>query len=137
MFSTAVDPAGLVRHVAIGPITANSAAATWHRWLDDPRFDPALPVLWDCRGQFIHASLAELRRLGELTIATRSERRSLGSRTAILVAHALTRAVVQEIPDAAEYAARIEVFTDEDAAYRWLGVARSDTTPADGPSASR
>lgn len=131
MFATEVDPGRLVRQVAIGPITANSVAAAWHRWLDDAAFDPPLPVLWDCRGQFIHASLPDLLRLDELTTACHEERREADGRTAVLVDYSMTQVIVQEIREAADCAARIEVFTDAHAAYHWLGVDCPAAAPED------
>lgn len=130
MFTTEVH-AALVRHVATETITTRSVADAWHRWFDDERFDPDRPVLWDCRGHFIQASLSDLRHLDELTIATRQERRSEGARTAVLVSYSVAQAAVQQVPESGGFVARIEVFTDEAKAYRWLGL---EPPAPDGPA---
>lgn len=131
MFTTEIDSRGLVRHVAVDTITVKSVAEAWHGWFDDPRFDPELPVLWDCRGRFIQASLNDLRHLDELTVATRPERRAAGGRSAVLVSFAVAQAAVQQVPQSGEFTARIEVFTDEAKAYQWLGVDRAERAGAE------
>lgn len=132
MFATTVESNRLVRHSAVGPITSVSVADAFLRWFDSPDFEPATPVLWDCRDQRIDTTLPELAHLYRRTIGRTPQRRARGSRSAILVSGALSAAALGVIPQSDRYVAEFRIFQNEAAALAWLGVTDERSGPGPG-----
>ena len=133
MFQTRVVDGLLVVHRAITAITIDSVLQATRRWFEDHRFDPALPVLWDCRNQFIHASLADLATIHEHLDGYRSLNlhRRRGSRSAVLVSNLTSAAALSVLEDNHHLMPDIRVFHDADEAHGWLGVPSPPLDPAD------
>ena len=140
MFQTRVVDGMLVIHKAIAAITVESVVQAIRRWFDHHRFDASLPVLWDCRDQFIHASLADLATIHERLTEYRPRQRNRQNRTAVLVSNMTSAAALSVVEDNRYLGPDIRVFQEPEEAHAWLGVhARDvdgDETSDDTPCAS-
>lgn len=88
-------------------------------WIENPSFNPFLPVLWDVRRHSVRIAARDFMRLPERTNQVTGKRRA-GMRTAVLVDSVNAEFVAKTIAGHHEWAVDIRVFRDEDAARRWL-----------------
>ena len=128
VFQTHVVDGLLVMHKAIARITIESVLQATGRWFDDHRFDPSLPVLWDCRDQFIEVSLADLATIHDHLAGYRSRRRhrERDSRSAVLVSNMTSAAALSMLEDNHHLMPDIRIFNDPGEAHTWLGVSPAD-----------
>lgn len=117
-----MNPGVLVKHVAIGQVTVDSIVSAALRWLQAPDFDPATPVLWDMRGQFIDASLNDLAGVQARVRARTDKRRAPGTRSAIIVDSTVSAVAMRMFENEPGVVTATRIFRDEASALAWLGV---------------
>ncbi len=132
MFQTRVVDGLIVVHKAIAAITIESVVQAIRHWFAHHRFDPSLPVLWDCRDQFIHASLADVATLHEHLIEYQRRQRQRSNRAAVLVSNMTSAAALSVLEDNRHLGPDLRVFHESDAAHDWLGVRPGDVDAAAG-----
>ncbi|MEQ8861467.1 MAG: hypothetical protein RIC56_22715 [Pseudomonadales bacterium] len=101
-------------------MTLDAVAAAFHHWFEHPEFDPDLPVLWDLRGQFIQASVADIGKLHQITSALTDRRRASGGRSAIIAATQTAGRALAGVTTNPNFVASIRVFQSEADALAWL-----------------
>lgn len=121
MFQTVVDQV-LVTQRAVGPITLDSIAAAIRTWFDDPRFDPAVPVLWDIRGQIIRISRPDPQEVAQLRQTPEALR--AGFRSAILVNDPQGDLAARRLIDSSPWKIEWAVFHTHTEALMWLTESR-------------
>jgi hypothetical protein len=132
----------MVIHKAVAEITIESVVEAIRHWFGHHRFDATLPVLWDCRDQFIHASVADLATIHEHLLEHRhhQRQRQRDGRGAVLVSNMTSAAALSVLEENSYLMPDIRVFHDPADAHTWLGVRPQDLEDAassgDAPSAS-
>ena len=118
MFRTIVDPV-LVTHRAVGPITLESIARAIRTWLEDERFDPKVPVLWDIRDQPVLISPHVITQ-GPMKMREDTDRTRAGARSAILVNTFEGELAARRMVDRFPWKIQWGVFHSHTEAFAWL-----------------
>lgn len=140
MFQTRVVDGLMVIHKAIADITIESVVESTRYWFDHRRFDASLPVLWDCRDQFMRVSLADLAVIHEHLMEYRRHQRQRvqGGRSAVLVSNMTSAAALSVLEENRYLVPDIRVFHEAADAQSWLGIRPEDFEDAapssDAPS---